>query len=110
LEILGEWQGLSFQLREDLLQRRGFHIAILHQHCRLRRGSCQRPSRWEINMWSIVLGGMSPRRCLLGKRCLPNTPLQHVYKWDSHIAIKQEIHLLHSFVSLLSILQHVINT
>jgi hypothetical protein len=39
------------------------------------------------------MGGMPPRRCLLGKRCLPNTPLHPVYKWVSHNAIIQESYL-----------------
>ena len=45
------------------------------------------------------MGGMPPRRCLLGKRCLPNTPLHHVYKWVSHIAMELVDHLDSSCVS-----------
>ena len=49
------------------------------------------------------MGGMPPRRCLLEKRCLPNTPLHHVYKWVSHIAMELVDHLDSSFVPLLSL-------
>ena len=56
------------------------------------------------------MGGMLPRGCLLGKRCLPNTPLHHVYKWVSHVAMELMDHLCLSFVSFTLILQYVINT
>jgi hypothetical protein len=35
-----------------------------------------------------VYGRDASRRCLLRKRCLPNTPLHHIYKWVSHVAMK----------------------
>jgi hypothetical protein len=46
----------------------------------------------------------------LGKMCLPNTPLHHIYNWVSHNAIIQESHLCLFLCLFYFILQHVIST
>jgi hypothetical protein len=55
-----------------------FGVATLRQKMLTRIFKCQYASPigcWEIKHVINCMGGMPPRRCLLGKRCLPNTPL-----------------------------------
>jgi hypothetical protein len=54
------------------------------------------------------MGGMRPRRCLLGKRCLPNTPPHPVYKWVSHNAIIQESYFCLFLYLIYFILQQIL--